>query len=153
MRFQDKVVIVSGGGSVGPSMSNGLDSAIQFAREGAKAVVVARRLDSAKETVQMIKDEGGEAIAVEANVLRAPDVQRMVETTLATYARIDVLFNNVGAGWGTDIVNTPEEHWDMTFDVCVKSVFLVSKHVIPEMRKAGSGVIVNNASIAGMFYD
>jgi len=153
MRFQDKVVIVSGGGSVGPSMSNGRASAIQFAREGAKAVVVDRRLASAEETVQMIKDEGGEAIAVEANVLRAPDVQRMVETTLATYARIDVLFNNVGAGWGTDIVNTPEEHWDMTFDVCVKSVFLVSKHVIPEMRKAGSGVIVNNASIAGMLYD
>ena len=153
MRFQDKVVIVSGGGSVGPSMSNGRASAIQFAREGAKAVVVDRRLASAEETVQMIKDEGGEAIAVEANVLHAPDVQRMVEATLATYGRIDVLFNNVGAGWGTDVVNTPEEQWDMTYDVCVKSVFLVSKYVIPELRKTGGGVIVNNASIAGMLHD
>src|SRR3972149_1711595 len=97
MRFQDKVVIVSGGGSVGPSMSNGRASAIQLAREGAKAVVVDRRLASAEETVQMIKDEGGEAIAVEATVLRAPDVQRMVESTLTAYGQIDVLFNNVGA--------------------------------------------------------
>jgi len=153
MRFRDKVVVISGGGSIGPSLSNGRASAIQFAREGAKVVVVDRRLDSAKETVQMIKEEGGEAIAVEANVLHAPDVQRMVEATLATYGRIDVLFNNVGAGWGTDVVNTPEEQWDMTYDVCVKSVFLVSKYVIPELRKTGGGVIVNNASIAGMLHD
>lgn len=152
MRFRDKVVIVSGGGSIGPSLSNGRASAIQFAREGAKVVVVDRRLDSAEETVQMIREEG-EAIAVEANVLQAPEVQRMVETALSTYGRIDVLFNNVGAGWGTDVVNTPEEQWDMTYDVCVKSVFMMSKHVIPEMRKTGGGVIVNNASIAGMLHD
>jgi NAD(P)-dependent dehydrogenase (short-subunit alcohol dehydrogenase family) len=101
----------------------------------------------------VIRGQGGEAIAVEANVLEAPDVQRIVEKTLSTFGRIDVLFNNVGGGWGTDIINTTEEQWDRTFDVCVKSIFLVSKQVVPKMREAGGGVIINNASISALKYD
>jgi len=153
MRFKDKVVVVSGGGSVGPSMSNGRASAIKFAREGAKVVVVDLNLSSAEETVKMIKGEGGEAIAIKSNVTEESDVRVMVEKTLATYGRIDVLFNNVGFGWGTDVVNTEEKHWSRTFDVCVNSVFLVSKYVIPEMRKVGGGVIVNNASVSALLHD
>ncbi len=153
MRFKDRVVVVSGGGSVGPSMSNGRASAIKFAREGAKVVVVDLNLGSAEETVKMIKDGGGEAIAIQANVTKEPDVQRMVEKAIATYGKIDILFNNVGFGWGTDVVKTEEKHWSRTFSVCVHSVFLVSKYVIPEMRKAGGGVIVNNASAAALLYD
>ncbi len=153
MRFKDKVVIVSGGGSVGPSMSNGRASAIKFAREGAQVVVVDRNLASAEETVSMIKGEIGEAIAVRANVLKAPDAQGVVEKTLSTYGKIDVLFNNVGGSWGTDIENTAEELWDRTFDLCIKSIFQVSKQVLPEMRRAGGGVIVNNASVAAFIHD
>ena len=153
MRFESKVVIVSGGGSIGPSMSNGRAASMKFAREGAKVVVVDRNLPSAEETVEMIKNEGGEAIAVGADVTKEADVQSMVEKTLSAFGKIDILFNNVGMGWGSDIVNTPEHLWKRTFDVCVNSVFLVSKHVIPEMRKAGGGAIVNNASIAAFSHD
>ncbi|MDP7240596.1 MAG: SDR family NAD(P)-dependent oxidoreductase, partial [Dehalococcoidia bacterium] len=85
MRFKDKVVIVSGGGSIGPSMSNGRASCIKFAQESAKVMVVDRNLSSAEETVRVIRGQGGEAIAVEANVLEAPDVQRIVEKTLSTF--------------------------------------------------------------------
>lgn len=153
MRFKDKVAVVSGGGSVGPSMSNGRATAIRFAQEGAKVVVVDRNLASAQETVKMIRDQGGEATALEANVIRDADVRRMVEQALFAYGKIDILFNNVGAGWGTDIANTPEEEWDRTFDVCLKSIFLVSKYVIPRMRRAGGGVIINNASVAAVIHD
>jgi len=153
MNFKGKVVIVSGGGSIGPSMSNGRATSIKFAREGAKVVVVDRNLPSADETVKMIKDDGGEAIAVQANVVMGPDVQVMVGKVLSMYSKIDILFNNVGIGWGTDIVDTPEELWDRTFDVCVKSIFMVSKHVIPEMRKTGGGVIINSASSSALIHD
>ncbi|MFC2017180.1 SDR family NAD(P)-dependent oxidoreductase [Chloroflexota bacterium] len=153
MRFKDKVVIVSGGGSIGQSMSIGRAASLGFAREGAMVVVVDRNLASAEETVEIIKDEQGEAIAVEANVLREPDVRLMVEKTLSTCGKIDILFNNVGCGWGTDIVNTSEELWDRTYNVCVKSMFMVSKHVVPEMRKGGGGVVINNASTAAIVHD
>jgi len=153
MRFADKVVIVSGGGSFGPSMSNGRAASIKFAREGAKVVVVDRNLASAEETVNMIEHEGGEAIAIEADVTKEADVRRMVEEALSKYGKIDILYNNVGEGWGTDIINTSEEIWDRTFEVCVKSIFVVSKHVIPEMRKTGGGVIINVASTAAIMHD
>jgi len=153
MRFQNKVAVVSGGGSIGPSMSNGRASSIKFAREGAKVVVVDRNLPSAEETVRIIKAEGGEAIAVEANVIDESQVKSMVGKALSTYGKIDVLFNNVGSGWGSDVVNTSVEHWDMTFAVCVKSIVLVSKHVIPAMRQTGGGVIINNASTAALAHD
>jgi NAD(P)-dependent dehydrogenase (short-subunit alcohol dehydrogenase family) len=153
MRFKDKVVLISGGGSVGPSMSNGRASAVQFAREGAKVVVVDLNRNSAEETVKMIKGEGGEAMAVEANVTKEPEVRGMVDNALARYGKIGILFNNVGFGWGGDVVNTEEKYWSRTFDVCVNSVFLVSKYVIPEMRKAGGGVIVNNASVSALLHD
>ena len=153
MRFPNKVVLVSGGGSIGPSMSNGRASAIQFAREGARVVVVDRKMESAVETVELIRKDGGEAMPLEANVLKDADVQRMVEAVVSAHGRIDVLFNNVGGGWGSDIVNTPEEPWDRTIDLCVKSIFLVSKYVIPQMRTTGGGVIINNASVAAYIHD
>jgi hypothetical protein len=153
VRFEDKVVVVSGGGSIGSSMSNGRSASIKFAREGAKVIVVDRNPTSAEETVKVIKNEGGEALAVEADVTKEPDVQRMVEKMLSVYGKVNILFNNVGFGWGTDIINTSEELWNRTFEVCVKSVFLVSKCVIPEMRKAGGGVIVNNASVGALLHD
>lgn len=153
MGFKDKVVLISGGGSIGPSMSNGRASAIKFAREGAQVVVVDLKFNSAEETVRMIKGEGGEAIAIEANVTKEPEVRRMIDKALARYGKIGILFNNVGFGWGGDVVNTEEKHWSRTFEVCVNSVFLVSKHVVPEMRKAGGGVIVNNASTSALLHD
>ncbi|MFC2039197.1 SDR family NAD(P)-dependent oxidoreductase, partial [Chloroflexota bacterium] len=112
-----------------------------------------RNFASADETVKMINDDGGEATAVEANVVMESDVQAMVEKTLSIHGKIDILFNNVGIGWGTDIVDTPEKLWDRTFDVCVKSIFMVSKHVLPEMIKTGGGVIINNASTSALIYD
>ena len=153
MRFEGKVALVSGGGSLGESMSNGRAACMKFAREGAKVAVVDHNLASAEVTVSMIEAEGGEAIAIEADVTVEADVRRMVEKTISTYDKVDVLFNNVGAGWGTDIMNTSEELWDNTFNVCLKSVFLVSKHVVAEMRKTGGGAIVNNSSAAAIAHD
>lgn len=153
MRFDNKVVIVSGGGSIGPSMSNGRATAIRFAQEGANVVVVDRNLQAAEETVRMIEDIGGKAIAIEADVTDETQVKVMVERALSSYGRIDILFNNVGCGWGTDVVDTPQELWVRTFDVCIKSVFLVSKYVVPEMRKVGGGAIINNASAAATVHD
>lgn len=153
MRFKDRIVVVSGGGSIGLDMSNGRAASIRFANEGAKVVVVDRNPIAAEETCKMIVDKGGEAVAVEANVINELEVQKMVERTLFMYGKIDILFNNVGFGWGTDLLNTSVEWWDRTFAVCVKSIFMVSRNVIPVMQKAGGGVIINNASVSALLHD
>jgi NAD(P)-dependent dehydrogenase (short-subunit alcohol dehydrogenase family) len=151
-RLQEKVAIVSGAGQTpGDTIGNGRATAILFAREGARVVLVDRRLDSAQETEKMIKDEGGESFAFEADVSSASDCEAIARTCVETYGRIDILHNNVGIGAGdSGPVGLTEEVWDRIFQVNLKSMFLTCKHVLPQMRKQGSGVILNISSAAAV---
>ena len=151
MRLKDKVAIVAGAGSAGPGMGNGKATAIRFAREGAKVVTADRNLDAAKETVEIIRGEGGEAIAVQADVTREPDARNLVEATISNYGKLDILFNNVGIGLGGAALSVTSEEWDMVMNTNLKSIMLVCKYAVPEMIKNGGGVIVNNSSMAGYF--
>ncbi len=151
-RLQDKVAVVVGAGQTpGDTIGNGRATAILFAREGARVLAVDRRLDAAKETVEDIRGEGGEAEAFEADATSESDCQAFLAHAVDRWGRIDVLHNNVGIGdgdTGPDHVN--EEAWDRILSVNLKSVVLPCKHVLPIMREQGGGSIINISSIAAV---
>ena len=151
-RLREKVAIVTGAGQTpGETVGNGRATAILFAREGAMVVLVDCNLGSAHETKKMIDAEGGQCIAVEADVTRSADCQATVEACVETYSRIDILHNNVGIGTDdASALHLAEETWDRIFEVNLKSMFLTSKAVLPTMRAQRSGVIINVSSVAAV---
>jgi len=151
-RLEGKVAIITGAGQTpGDTIGNGRAISLLFARAGAKTMLVDRRLDSAQETQSMIGREGGESTAFAADVSHADDCRRMAEKCAESYARIDILVNNVGVG-GDDHgpVTLKEEVWDRIFHANLKSMFLTCKYVLPYMEKQGSGSIVNISSAAAV---
>ncbi|MGE0826314.1 MAG: SDR family NAD(P)-dependent oxidoreductase [Candidatus Binatia bacterium] len=151
-RLKDKVAIVVGGGQTpGDTIGNGRASAILYAREGAKILVVDRRIESAEDTCQMITKEGGTAIPCAADATHSEDCQQMTETCVQRFGRIDILHNNVGIGDNDGgLTQVSEEAWDRIMAVNVKSVIMPCKHVIPIMRGQRSGAILNISSIAAV---
>lgn len=151
-RLEGKVAIVMGAGQTpGDTIGNGRATAILFAREGARVLLVDRNLESARETERMIRDEGGESFAFEADVARSAPCAAAVDACRRRWGRIDVLHNNVGIGTGDrGPVHLAEEDWDRILDVNLKSVFLACKHALPIMREQRGGAIVNVSSIAAV---
>ena len=141
-RFDGKSVIVTGAG-----MGIGKGAAIAFAREGGCAIVADISASAADNTVREITSQGGKAISVMCDVTKADDVQRMVAAGVKAFGGIDVVFNNAGINLFGRVDEMSEADWDRQIAVNLKSVFLVSKYAIPEMRKRGGGAIVNNASV------
>lgn len=152
MRLEDKVAIVVGAGQTpGEGLGNGRAAALLFAREGARLLLVDRRVESATETRRLIEDEGGTAVVCEADVTREDDCRRIAASCLEEFGRIDVLHNNVGIGTGDGGTTTLEsDAWDRIFDVNLKGPFLTCKYVLPTMRAQGSGSIINISSIAAI---
>lgn len=146
IRFDDKNVIVTGA-----STGIGRATAIEFARCGAKVVVnYFHSPQAAKEVVDTITSEGGEAIDIRADVSKATEVKSLIEQSVEFFGnRIDVLVNNAGGLLERKaIMEVDESLWDECFDLNVKSVFLCCQAVVPVMKKQGSGKIVNVSSIA-----
>jgi NAD(P)-dependent dehydrogenase (short-subunit alcohol dehydrogenase family) len=152
MRLQDRIAMVVGAGqSPGETMGNGRATAIVFAREGAKVVAVDRDLASAQETVAMIEEAGGTAMAVAADVTDEAAVKAAVDACLAEHGRIDILHNNVGisiAGGDAEITEITVEAFDHCVAVNLRGMVLACKHALPSMREQGSGVILNISSLA-----
>ncbi|MBA7630448.1 Dihydroanticapsin 7-dehydrogenase [subsurface metagenome] len=142
-RLDGKVAIITGAGS-----GIGQAAALLFAKEGAKVVGACRTAETGEKTVKMIKDTAGEAIFIKTDVSRAEDVQNMIKTTVDTYGKLDVLFNNAGIGEQATAKTADciEEHWDKVLAIDLKGTWLVMKYAIPEMLKAGGGSIINVAS-------
>lgn len=151
-RLKDKVALVVGAGSIGPGWGNGKATAVAFAREGAKVACADHRLDAAEETVSLIEKEGGDAIAIKADVSNGDDVARMVNAAAEFYDRIDILDYNVGLAETASVVDISEAEWDRIFAVNLKGAMFAMKHVIPLMQKQGGGSIINISSIAGIRY-
>jgi len=147
MRLENKVVLITGAGS-----GIGRESALRCAAEGARIVAVDVNADSAGETVAQVEERGGTGLAVEADVSRAVDAERMVQAAGDAYGRLDVLFNNAGISHIDDdgAVETDEEVWDLTMQVNLKGVFLGCKFGIPALRRAGVGSIINTASFVAL---
>ncbi len=149
-RLKGRVAIVTGAGSIGPGTGNGKASAIVYAREGARVVVVDLNLEAAEETKRLIDKEGGECLAFRADVTRSGDCKAMVGRCIQTFGRVDILHNNVGIVEPGGPVEAGEESWDRVMKVNLKSMFLTCKYVLPYMEKQRYGSIVNISSIAAI---
>jgi NAD(P)-dependent dehydrogenase (short-subunit alcohol dehydrogenase family) len=147
MMFAGKVALVTGGSS-----GLGEATALRFAREGARVVIAARRVGQSEGVVARIRDAGGEAHFVPADVSRAADVQRLVAATLEKFGRLDCAVNNAGISGPrfTPLADVTEEQWDQLMNVNLRGVWLCMKHEIPAMLAGGGGAVVNVASIYGL---
>jgi NAD(P)-dependent dehydrogenase (short-subunit alcohol dehydrogenase family) len=144
-KLNGKVALITGAGS-----GIGRATALLFAKEGAKLAVVDYVLPAGQETVRVIKEAGGEATFIEADVSKVVDVEKMIKRAVDTYARIDILFNNAGIEQRVfHTKDTTEEDWDRVIDINLKGIFFGSKYAIPIMISQGGGVIINTASTAG----
>jgi NAD(P)-dependent dehydrogenase (short-subunit alcohol dehydrogenase family) len=145
--LQGKVAIITGGTS-----GIGRETAVLFAKAGAKVVVAGRREVEGKETIELVRAAGGDGLFVKTDVTRAAEVQALVRKTVEKFGHLDVAFNNAGIeGNWLPIVEQPEEDWDSTMAINLKGVWLSLKYEIHQMLKqGGGGAIVNMASVAGL---
>ena len=150
-RFEGKVVLVTGATS-----GIGRESALAFAREGARVVLTGRRAEMGAGVVKEIEGAGGRAIFIQADASKEADAKRAVEETVKAFGRLDVAFNNAGieGNLGTPIVEATEEDYRRVYDINVWGVLAAMKHEIPAMLESagggGGGAIVNMASVAGV---
>lgn len=142
-RLHGKVAIVTGGNS-----GIGRATAELFCREGAKVVIASRREDRNNEIAAEIKAQGGDIIAVQADVSKKEDCQKIIDETIKAYGCIDVLVNNAGMGDRHMPINVCTEEWYE--EVCMVdqfSIYYMTKYALVHMEKAGKGSIVNISSI------
>jgi len=147
MRLANKVALITGAGS-----GIGRESALLFAREGARVVVADVNDEAGRAVVEELRAAGGEAVYVHADVGKAVDAEGMVRAAEESFGRLDVLFNNAGISHARDddAVATEEEVWDLTMNINLKGVFLGCKYGIPALRRAGGGSIINTASFVAI---
>ncbi len=146
MRLANKAAIITGAGS-----GLGRASAILFAKEGAKVVVADINDAGGEEAVAAIRSSGGEAIFVHTDVSKASDAKNLIKTTKDKFGKIDIILNSAGVPQRpTPVENLDESLWDRIYAVNVKSMFLMTKYAFPVMKEAGSGVVINLASISGL---
>ncbi|MFZ3328981.1 MAG: SDR family NAD(P)-dependent oxidoreductase, partial [Candidatus Acidiferrales bacterium] len=145
--LEGTVALVTGGTS-----GIGRDTAILFAKAGAKVVVAGRREAEGNETVALVRAAGGEALFVKTDVSKASEVEGLVKKTVEKFGRLEVAFNNAGIeGKWVPIISQTEEDWDRTIDINLKGVWLCLKYEIRQMLKqGGGGAIVNMSSIGGL---
>ncbi len=148
MRLKDKVAVITGAGS-----GIGRTTAIFFAREGARVGVVDLDGERASQTVQAIEQAGGQAIVVAADISTRDGAERAVNLTADAFGRVHILFSNAGITLNSThqtIEDVDDDEWHRVLDVNLKGVYLCARYVVPQMKQAGSGSIINTASVAGM---
>jgi len=149
-RLAGKVAIVTGAGSRAEGIGNGRATAVLFAREGARVLLVDQNRAAAEATRGLIAAEGGETAVFAADVTRSDDCRAMVEDAVGRWGRLDILDNNVGIGGRASVVEVEEPAWDHLMRVNVTSMMLTSKHAIPAMARGGGGAIINISSISAL---
>jgi NAD(P)-dependent dehydrogenase (short-subunit alcohol dehydrogenase family) len=151
-RLEGKTAIVVGAGqTAGETIGNGRATAILFAREGARLLLVDRDTESVQETRELIAGEGGSAEIHVADITHEDDCRALVERARHELGRIDVLHNNVGIGAGDGRPTRVEpEAWERILHVNVTAMWLTCRHVVPAMQEQGGGAIVNISSVAAV---
>jgi NAD(P)-dependent dehydrogenase (short-subunit alcohol dehydrogenase family) len=144
--FKGKVALITGAGN-----GIGRAAAISFAANGAKVVIVDRDIDAGEATAGILRQRGGEALFVAADVTKSAEVQNYVKATLDAYGSIDCFHNNAGIeGSVAPTAEYDEDMFDRVMAINVKGVFLGLRHVLPVMIAQGRGAVVNTASVAGL---
>ena len=145
MRLEGKVAIITGG-----ARGQGATEARMFAQEGARVVIGDIRDELGMQVEAEIRELGGEAVYLHLDVTSEDDWQRAIETAEQQFGKVDVLVNNAAIVLRKDIEETTSDDWDNIMDINAKGVFLGTKAVIPAMRRAGGGSIINISSISGL---
>ena len=145
MRLENKVALISGG-----ARGMGAIEARLFALEGAQVVIGDVLEEEGRQTEAAINESGGECLFVPLDVTSESDWEQAVTAAVTRFGWLDILVNNAGIGRVSKVEDTTEEEWDLVMDINAKGVFLGAKAVIPAMRNAGGGSIVNISSIAGL---
>jgi len=145
--LEGKVGLVTGGTS-----GIGRETAVLFAKAGAKVVVAGRREVEGEETVELIRTAGGDGLFVKTDESKASQVGMLIQKVVERFGSLDIAFNNAGIeGVWVPIIRQTEEDWDRTIDINLKGVWLCLKYEIRQMLKqGGSGAIVNMASVTGL---
>ncbi|MBU2559874.1 3-oxoacyl-ACP reductase FabG [archaeon] len=147
MRLEDKVAIITGA-----ARGIGKETALIFAREGAKVVVADVIREAGQETVDEIKDMGKEAFFAQVDVSNREDVDAMVKETLERYGKIDILINNAGIVRDSTLLKMTEEQWDLVININLKGVFNCAQAVARVMVEQGNGgSIINTSSAVGIY--
>ncbi len=145
MNFKNKVVLITGAGS-----GIGRKTAIMFTERGAKVGVNDISEEGGKETVEIIKSQGGEAVFILGDISIPSEAEKIIKEIVNAYGRLDILVNNAGIVLVGKVENTSEEDFEKTMRINVKGPFLLSKYAVQQMKKQGGGVIVNVSSEAGL---
>src|SRR5215471_1675498 len=144
-RLMGKMAVITGGGTgIGQAI------ALAFAREGAKVAVVGRRLEKLRETVQLLRQEGYDGVLLQCDVTHARETERAIEAAEDEFGKVNILVNNAGTLSVSTIESITEQEWDHVMATNVKGPFLMLRAVLPAMRRAGGGSIINIGSILGI---
>jgi NAD(P)-dependent dehydrogenase (short-subunit alcohol dehydrogenase family) len=149
MRLQDKIAIVTGGGS-----GIGRATAEQFASEGARVTIADRHREAGQAVVAAITELNGEALFVPTDITQSLEVAAMVKATAERFGGVDVLFNCAGVqlhGQDARAHELSEEIWDHTFAINIRGMWLCAKYTIPLMLESGGGSIINLGSPTGLY--
>ena len=144
MKIEGSVVIVTGASS-----GIGAATALELARRGATVVLAARRTNELNTLAREIDQAGGRAFAVQTDIAWRPDIDRLVQTTIEAYGRVDVLVNNAGIGAGSSVSDADDVAMQRIVEVNLLGPARCIQAVLPHMRRQGHGVIVNVGSVAG----
>lgn len=151
-KLHDRVALILGAGTSAPGVSIGKACSLAMSRAGAKVAALDLKLDAAKETVNEISAEGGEALAYAADVADIEQMRSAIDAVMNDWGRIDILQINAGIGKVGGPEDTSVEDWDRIQKVNVESILIASKLVCPIMATQGGGSIIGVSSVAGMRY-
>jgi len=147
-RVAGRVALVTGAGSSAEGIGNGRAAALLLARQGARVAVLDFNEESAAETARMIGAEGGESLVLQGDVSKAADCESAVRRTVDRWGRLDILVNNVGTSRVRgDATQLDLDEWDRGMQINVKSMVMMVRYAVPEMKKSGGGSVINIASI------
>lgn len=145
MKLKDKVAIITAAGS-----GSGRAGSVLFAREGAKVVVADINPEGGQETVRLVKSAGGEAVFVPVDCGKVADMRKLIDTTIKTYGRLNILWNHAGIPGPGTLETTEEEAFDRAMAINVKGCFFATKFAVPHLKQAGGGAILFTSSVSGL---
>ena len=152
MRLKDKVAIITGAGS-----GQGKSAARLFAKEGAAVIIAEWNEENGKQVEEEITAAGGQAFFIQTDISNENQIMALVDEIMNRYGKIDIVFNNAGVGFSStskykmgSLTETPQQDWNQILSINLNGVYLLSKYVLPIMKKQNGGKIINNSSLNGI---